>query len=364
MLRILSRSCLGVLMALQSTQPALCWNWVVVEESCCCEVAWDYCGDVVIDGAAVEWESYECSDTVFAVDDWCCEGEQLITDEPVAVESDMPQPQPADTPQPELNEEDTLPPAPIAVPPAAPATAPADSPASDLFPGPAPNVNVPLEDGPAAAPQTEPQPSNILPPVEQPAPQPRTDTSDLFQSPSPQPEADFPQGPAPGSETPAPQGESTGPGALDDIFGEPVVPPNGAADEAPPANEVPAAEDPATDEAPTTDPLDDLFGLSFSQGNSSIHPEFGRLLQAAGGFASDQPRNWSDRTDTFRCSGRLVRVTTDGVFIIQPDGELQGIGFSKLSDSDLAFVRDQVRAERALRLPTDPGGYLATHEMH
>jgi hypothetical protein len=192
-----------------------------------------------------------------------------------------------------------------------------------LFPGPA--VTPPAEI-PTSKPQSETDPS--------------TDT--LFEEPA--------------APVAVPEADTK---VTDDSFVEPTQP--AADDTETPANEPTETEEPAAE----SNPLDNLFGPSTPAEEpappkeESDEPEntdpFGQLelptLEVTASLAGSMPRPWTDLGTNFRCEARLVRMTSAGVFLEKASGELVELSFAELSDADLHFVREQVRAERAMLAP-------------
>ena len=346
MIRLFGRSLLGVLVVLQSVGPVLASNWGLAEDSCGCAVEYTCCEPVV-----VECESCgDCVSDIATLEDCGCsatdqtEPTAETSAEPVPAETKQPEPTEvqkptaalpqAETPAPTLSESETeLPPAPIAVPDNAPSAA-ADT--EELFPGPAPTDAVP-----AAEPATNPG----------------ANTEGLFDEPAAPVEE-------PPAETEVTEAEETPP--TEDLFVEPSQP---AADETEetetPTTEAETPEAETEEPAAESNPLDDLFGPSTPaeeptpQKEESEEPEstdpFGRLelptLDIAPSLAGSVFRSWSDFKANFRCEARLVRMTTTGVYLAKASGELVVIDLSQLSDADLNFVRDQIRAQRALLAP-------------
>jgi hypothetical protein len=356
MLRIFSRACLGTLMVFQTLQAAFAWNWYVIDEPCCAEVQWDCCEMVV-----VESESCGCEAEAVVIDDCGCGAdvkEAEASDEPA-------KPTPAETnkletstetEQPSLDTEEELPPAPINVP-SEPAAEPSTG---DLFPGPVTETTPPAEVTPPPSTPAESTPAEVLPPstpAAEPATQPNTTTEGLFEEPAAAEPAPAETEPEPTTTQPDPSAEAppvvteSPETSADDLFGEPSQPADESTNDRPAVEEESAEEESTESESPeepASDPLDDLFGPSSATDGPELDQEEFAPLHAAGGLASSEFRTWSDRSNDFQCEGRLVRMTTAGVFVAQSNGESVAIAFSQLSDADLGFVRTQLQAQRTL----------------
>jgi hypothetical protein len=366
MLPFLSRGCLSVLIVLESLSPALAWEWYVVEEHCGCEADWGCCESEVV----MESDSCGCGADNFVVDECGCDSESAaidstmdsteITEPTPATAPPKPSqsnkasaPEPAaprvETPQPTLDPTHQLPPAPINVPTTPPA---AESETNELFPGPAVEPAVTAETEPETVTPTNPAPAEVVPPTTpttKPTP-PSDDAGSLFEEPAAE---SLPAGEPAGTQ-PAPTGEATRsePSSIDDdVFGESVPPAEEESvevesieTETPKSTATPESKD---TEQPAADPLDDLFGPS-----SAIEQPKHNLVAAprgiGDGLANSGFRQWSNRDNDFHWQGRLFRLTSAGVFVAQPNGEFVAIAFSQLSDDDLAFVRSEVEAQRAL----------------
>jgi hypothetical protein len=355
MFRLIGRSLLSLLVVLQAVQPTLACpcqsvEVVAIESTCGCEV------ETVIES--------ECGcETSEAFVDSCesC-GNEAQTTKPLPAETKKTKTEePAVTPQPALPPSTTedIGPAPINVP-SDPATDTATEPAvtsptgtEELFPGPAatdpttPAVTVPATSTPSeTAPTTEPAPptTNTEGLFDEPAAEPvdstpsedtesSTTTEELFVEPSQSAEASE-EAVTESTETEA---EETPPAGdpLDELF-SPSTPATDPAPEASPADDT---ESDSTEAEETETPAADQFD-PFSQ--NKLPSE----LRAPGGLASQEYRGWSDRTNNFLVSARLVRMSADGVFLADQAGEYIAMSFSQLRDSDLSFVRDQVRAKR------------------
>jgi hypothetical protein len=341
------RGCLGTLIVLQLVPSAMAWNWYVVEEPCC-DLEWNCCEVTSV------MESNACGcETEPQVSDECgCGGEWVDAESNAPGDSPPPAAsnqregnatgtQSAPTPQPALEETDSLPPAPINVP-----TTPQAIEANELYPGPA--TAVPADTEPVPATPTNPTPTDVVPPTT-PAAEPATtndNAGSIFDEPTStapaagEPAASAATEPAAGA---AGSGNESAPAEatpVDDVFGEPA-PAAGSPSDSSSVEEEPAESEGA--EKPAANPLDDLFGPS----SAIERPAHDHDAAAAPREVSGEFRHWLSRGESFECRGRLVRVTTDCVFIARQNGGLVAIAFSQLSDADLDFVRDQVQAQRA-----------------
>lgn len=272
----------------------------------------------------------------------------LPTVEPKEPSPSEPQPAEAQKPETSFSEE------PTPVSPSAETRAPAlDTTEAPLPPAP---IAVPENDSAGPVTTTEqvlPGPATETTPAEQPA---SSGTEGLFDAaPASDPESTSPVTP----ETPAPA-DTTG------LFDEPTA---SQVEETDTTESVPVETPETGDEkneeaAPAEDPLDDLFRPApASEPESEPAPEtseeteetpfdpfgsFSPALSAVGGLASDDYRVWSNRDATIDYQARLIRFNRDGVVLLKRSGETQLVSFAVLSDSDLAFVRSQVRAQREL----------------
>jgi hypothetical protein len=379
MTRIISRLLLGLLVVLQAVSPAFACNCEVIDNFCGCATECASCEPVVVESQPCD----ACSATVESSSCGCQAETSESTTEPDATREETPKPQAAETKKPKtfatpVEEKPTeVPPAPAL-----------ETPTTNL---PAAPINVPSE--PATTPSTT---EGIFPgpaPVESiqpqvPAAETPTDSGSLFDEPAPV--ATPTDTTAPAVTTPAVEDTTEESTVTEDLFVEPSQPasePNSS--EPAPTEEVPeigtetetetleseSTEEPATE----SDPLDDLFGPSTpsTEPEPETKPEdedtekaadpfdpfsqqeLPRELRAPGGLASSEFRNWSNRAASFSCDARLVRLTTDGVFLNQPSGEVVAMSFSQLSDADLSFVRAQVRAQRTMLARTAASVQLA-----
>ncbi len=335
MLSAISRSFLGMLVVLQAVQPALASDWMIASDSCGCELEYSCCEPWVV-------ESEPCGCEMETHPSDVCGGEtsQPASDktaEPVPAETQKPETfatPPAETPVPTLEEPTTeLPPAPIAVPQTPAMQTPAmQTPATELnteesnfeelFPGPAPEQQRVTPDSLFDEPAAETEPAETAP--------------------------------APFAETPADETTSAETPTTEDMFAEP-------SQEAAESTETPVTEEAVPEsetEEPATEsnPLDDLFSSPAvetehepqTEPQPETESEETEELQYDDPFGQLEFRDWSDRAENISYHARLVRLSTEGVFLAQSSGEIIAVPFSQLSDADLGFVREQVRAQRAL----------------
>jgi hypothetical protein len=385
MLRSIGRLLLSLSMVLQTIKPALacpCQNVevVAVEPACGCEVETSVETGCGCEAAEVIADSCEtCGEEVVSCDE--C-GTEAQADEEKSAE-----PQPAETkkteteetavtPQPVLppstNEttSEDLGPAPINVPNAPavgtatePATAPTTT-TNEVFPGPA-----------ATDPVTPPTstPADTTPTTE-PTPPSRINTEGLFDEPAAKP----------ADSTPTEDTESTTT-TTEELFVEPSQPAPSDSNESTEEATTESAEtesEETAEETPASNPLDELFSPSTpaaepapeaapadetetdteaesTEGEETEKPasdpfdpfsqnELPVELRLPGGLASQDFRGWSDRANNFQVNARLVRMSAEGVFLADEAGEYVAMSFSQLSDADLSFIREQVRAQRVV----------------
>lgn len=379
--RLLTRASLCTAVMLQLLHPAMGWNEYIVEEPCCGEAEWGCCGpDVVFEGVEFGYvtESYvsdECGCGADAVESQsdvpAPPPEPAQSNKPAAQEAGAP---PTQTPQPALGQSGELPPAPINVP-TTPAAAESNS--NELFPGPAAEPPLPADTEPVTSTPTNPTPTDVVPatPTTPPAASTNDNAGGIFDEPSSEsppvgtePAASAPPVSEPATSTPAPATESAPPASapVDDVFGEPTPPAEESAD--PTSVEVPAEgesteADPSNSEGsdePAADPLDDLFGPSSAVETPKSNQEVATPSRVRSGLASAQYRQWSSRAGEFQCEGRLLRLSSEGVFVEFSGGNLVAIAYSQLSDSDLAFVRAHIQAQRAV-LAQEATSQVASH---
>jgi hypothetical protein len=363
MLPFLSRGCLGALMVLQTVQPAMAWYGHVIEGPCCCEVEWDCCyGDFLIERA-----SCGCEGEQVAVNECGCGSEPSepalneLPEQPEPAQSNKPEASATETPQPALDPREELPPAPINVP----TTSTAETDSDELFPGPAAETPSPAGTEPTPSTPVQSAPADGAPPTT-PATGYESLPSDgagaLFDEPAA--ETQPPPAAEPAATTPAPAAE-------DEVFGETSQPADVSPAENPvveeetieeESTEIEGSEAEST-EQPAADPLDDLFGPSSSLDKPDQTHEVAARLETAGGLAIIESRQWSSRNGDFQCHGRLVRMTANGVFVIQPNGELMAIAFAQLSDADLAFVRGQLQTQRDLLAQQEADSQIASRNV-
>lgn len=236
------------------------------------------------------------------------------------------------TPQPSLHED--MPPAPPEPAPVEPAPAPARQPTpTDTFtPAPTPAEPAPVTPAPttppAAAPMPTPTPAPTTPAPT--APAPSAEVEDLFS----QPET-----------TPAePQTKPAEPAEVEDLFKEPEAAPAKPTDEvddlfkdldAPSGNKAAASEAPATPAEPSKE-VEDLFS----------EPAGPMAAAEPKSDASEGMRLWTDNTGEFQVRARLVVVGKTHVRLLKDTGKFTTVPYSRLSQTDLAYVRTQSDASK------------------
>jgi hypothetical protein len=146
---------------------------------------------------------------------------------------------------------------------------------------------------------------------------------DLFKDTTPAPTA--PDATAPAEPAPGEQPKAEG---VDDLFKETAEPKLDA-----PAAPAEAAPTDATPEAPAEQPkaegVDDLFS----------EPAPGSDKSAAATSPSAM-RLWTDNTGKYHVMGRLVMVSQTHVRLLKENGRYTTVPFSRLSQPDIAFVRE------------------------
>jgi len=292
-----------------------------------------YCGPVYESGC---YESSSCGDCGVVVEEsGCstsvpadCSGCEGVTTDKVPSEGGETAPVEPTTPQPSLD--DDMPPAPPEPAPAettpAPATPPA--PANTFTPAPPAAKPAPMTPAPAPAPTT-PAPAPTTPAPATP-PAPAADVEDLFS----QPET-----------TPAePQTKPAEPAEVEDLFKEPEAAPAKPADEvddlfkdldAPSGNKAAASEAPAAPAEPSKE-VEDLFS----------EPTGPMAAAEPKTDAADGMRLWTDNTGEFQVRARLVVVGKTHVRLLKDTGKFTTVAYSRLSQTDLAFVRTQSDASK------------------
>jgi hypothetical protein len=364
MIRTFGRSFLGIAVVLQAVQPALACPCAIVHDSCGCAAGCESCEPVVLEnqpcgacGAEIDTPSCGCEaePTEQKTEDEAPKSLPAKTNKPKtfdpsaekSVEEVIP---PSETPVPTLDTPvQGLAPAPINVPSLtepAPAT-------EEIFPGPAPIEDAPVEESPATS---------------------GTNTEGLFDEPAPIAEPSKSQSEAENSPTSDTMTEDSAVPA--DLFVEPSRPAEDTtessdAETQSDSNQTPPAEDPLDDlfapPSPATDPAvepeskpDQPDGEETDRYDPFSQQELPTELRVPGGLASHEFRNWSNRTASFHCDARLVRLTTDGVFLAEPSGGWVAMSFSQLSDADLSFVRAQIRAQRMVLANSNPATQIAS----
>jgi hypothetical protein len=148
------------------------------------------------------------------------------------------------------------------------------------------------------------------------------EVEDLFKEPAPATPA--PAAPAPG-EKPA--------GEVDDLFKD--------LDETKDGNRAAAAETPA--EAPaapdSNKEVEDLFSDPAPAPMSAVEkPAPTQLTETK---PVNDMRTWTDNTGNYQIRGRLVVIGKTHVRILKETGKYTTVPFTRLSQADLAFVREQ-----------------------
>jgi hypothetical protein len=220
---------------------------------------------------------------------------------------------------------------------------------------------------PPAAPAPAPAPAEpFAPPAEAPAEKPApAEVDDLFKEPGATekpgeggaaPPATTPPGDVddlfkePGAtEKPAePAAPATPPGAADDLFKEPAPGDKPAAPAAPKGEvddlfKVDDKDKKASLAPPAATPqeLEDLFSVpavsvGASAQDKALQEEADRLFGTSGDTAM---RVWTDNTGKHRVLARLVSVSETHVRLLKENGKYTTVPFERLSDGDLAFVR-------------------------
>ena len=225
------------------------------------------------------------------------------------------------TPQPTLDQD---------VPPAPPEPAPVERtppvPRETFTPAPAAVEPAPVTPAPREI--TPPAATPI--PAPAPAPAPSAEVEDLFSQPETTPVD--------------PQTKPAEPAEVEDLFKEPEAAPAKPTDEvddlfkdldAPSGNKAAASEAPAAPNEPSKE-VEDLFS------------------EPAGPMAAAEPKSdsadgmrlWSDNTGEFQVRARLVVVGKTHVRLLKDTGKFTTVPYSRLSQTDLAFVRTQTDASK------------------
>lgn len=211
-------------------------------------------------------------------------------------------------------------------------------PAEILPPGPAETTSPQSAGEPAAA---TPHPADIF--VEP----SRESTPEAAPAGSPKPTVE--ETPAPTEETEEQPAEpSTKKPSFEDIFGEPTPPTDATEEE--PTTEKPQEEkeQPKEDaEKKEVDPFD-----PFSRIEAPVRENLAGLVRA-------DSRLWTARFSQTTRQGSLVGATRDAIVLQQGDGTLWKVTYRNLSRTDLQYLRDQVRWQRALQAQPEAGTQLA-----
>ncbi|REK07450.1 MAG: hypothetical protein DWQ37_21175 [Planctomycetota bacterium] len=260
------------------------------------------------------------------------------------------------------------------VPDAAPAD-PAPSPPQTFEPIPSPSDSPSLEPAPAE-PAPAPAPTTP-PPADTPAPAPAPEPS--FPSEPAPSEPATPAEPAPGGiddlfsepadtsgDMPAEPAEPAAPGGVDDLFNdtppaEPATPaepsaPSDADDLFRDLDDQNAASEGSSEPAEPAagDDLDDLFSEPEPAPMSTSVDEIDRLnneaerlfAESAATAAGNGMRLWSDNTGKYQVRAKLVAVGRNHVRLLKENGKFTTVPHGRLSQQDLAFVRQH--AERVV----------------
>jgi hypothetical protein len=244
---------------------------------------------------------------------------------------------------------------------------PAPTPAPSLEPAPAEPLPGAEPAPRTPAPSLEPAPAEPAPttpaPTTPPAPAPGG-IDDLFQEP-----ADKPAAPAAPGDMPAPAAPAEG--GVDDLFkeepatkpaapapAEPAAPaPGGDADDLfKDLDDKKAASDaPAAPADKSAEGIDDLFNEPAAPAPMSSNGEELKSLEAEAErlFAESAPssadpadgmRLWTDNTGKYQVRARLMVVSRSHVRLLKENGKFTTVPYERLSQQDLAFVRQH--AER------------------
>jgi hypothetical protein len=124
--------------------------------------------------------------------------------------------------------------------------------------------------------------------------------------------------------------------AADDLFDEPAADPAPSTPSQPP---VESLESPATP-SNNVDDLDDLFSVRPLPGQRPTRA----ATQPVADEISELPmRQWTDNTGRYQTVGRLVKVTHTHVRLLKDNDRFTTVPKHRLSDADLAYVRDITR---------------------
>jgi hypothetical protein len=176
-----------------------------------------------------------------------------------------------------------------------------------------------------------PEPAPTTPAPQTPA-APSSEVEDLFS----QPET-----------TPAePQTKPAEPAEVEDLFKEPEAAPAKPADEVddlfkdldetPSGNKAAASEAPAAESAEPSKEVEDLFS----------EPTGPMAAAEAKADAADGLRLWTDNTGKFQVRARLVVIGKTHVRLLKDTGKFTTVPYSRLSQTDLAYVRTQTDASK------------------
>ncbi len=235
------------------------------------------------------------------------------------------------------------------LPPAPPKAAPVEKPPAK----PTPEKFVP----PAIVPSA-PAPQSVTPPPAQPtpsAPAPSSATAPQPAAPSSEVEDLFSQ---PDTTPIEPQTKPAAPNEVEDLFKEPEAAPAKPADEVedlfkdldtPSGNKAAASDTPAA--TPMDEPskeIEDLFSeptgpmATVELEATPAEPE----IASATNEPTDGMRVWTDNTGRFQIRARLVVVGKSHVRLLKDTGKFTTVPYSRLSQTDLAYVRTQTDASK------------------
>jgi hypothetical protein len=123
----------------------------------------------------------------------------------------------------------------------------------------------------------------------------------------------------------------------------------------PPAGTEPAGTEPATDTPPAegaTETPDDGKQPADEDADDDLFGASQRILQEAGGMASDKMRVWVDNTGSYSVNARLVRFVDNHVQLLKANGRTTTVPLNRLSADDLRFVNRQASAQRGMAMQT------------
>ena len=118
-------------------------------------------------------------------------------------------------------------------------------------------------------------------------------------------------------------------------------------------------EDP---EVPSPAEFDDIFD-PFGESTTDLQSRKSTLAEA-GGLRSETNRTWTDRTSTYQCQARLVRVMGQSVVLQRSTGAQLIVPLVRLASDDLHFVHEQITALRVVRAHDAATEKLAVAWVH